>query len=155
MVEQEVGRVIIPKIYEKLGLTVTITLFPGKRAQAEATSGAKDGEIMRIFTYGENNPTVVRVPTPYYSLETMGFVKKGSDIVITNKEDLAKYQVVKVLGVKHTDNITAEMSPNQITNMSSTDKIMMAVLKGRADVALTNTTDRLIIIKKFGFDELV
>lgn len=78
LVEQEVGRAIIPKIYEKIGLEVTITPLPGKRAQAEATSGVKDSEIMRIFTYGENNPTVVWVPPPYYSRETMGFIQKAA-----------------------------------------------------------------------------
>jgi hypothetical protein len=52
LIEQDVGRIIIPEIYNNLGMTVTIKPVPGKRAQQLATSGKKDGEIMRIFTYG-------------------------------------------------------------------------------------------------------
>ncbi len=154
LVEQEVGRIVLTEVYKSMGINIDITPLPGKRAQSEATSGAKDGEIMRIFTYGENNPTVVRVPTAYYSLETMGFVKKGSGVKIGSKEELAKLHAAKVLGVKHTDNITKGMPANQLIDMTSTDKCMMAVLKGRADVCLTNTTDGEIIKKKFGFADI-
>ncbi len=64
LVEQEVGRVIIPKIYSKLGIEITITPMPGKRAQQMANSGIKDGEIMRIYSYGNETPNTIRVRTP-------------------------------------------------------------------------------------------
>jgi ABC-type amino acid transport substrate-binding protein len=153
LIEQEVGREIIPKIYEKLGYTVTITPLPGKRAQLEATSGTKDGEIMRIYTYGENNPTVVRVETPYYYLETMGFIKEGSGIVIKSKADLARHKLVKVRGVKHTDNITAGLS--NVTDINDTEQMMRFLRSGRADVALTNTVDGLLVLDKLGYDNIV
>jgi hypothetical protein len=55
------GRIILPQIFEKIGIKITITPLPAKRAEAAATSGKKDGEIMRIFSNGETNPTVVRL----------------------------------------------------------------------------------------------
>lgn len=152
LVEQDVGRLVIPEIYNKLGLTVDIAPRPGKRAQLEATTGEKDGEIMRIFTYGENNPTVVRVPTPYYYLETMAFVKEGSGVTVNSKEDLSNYKLVKVRGVKHTDNITKGLS--NVHTIDSTDKMMKYLLAGRADVALTNTTDGLLALKKLGISNV-
>jgi len=149
LIEQEVGRIIIPEIYKKLGIKVTISPLPGKRAQALATSGEKDGEIMRIWTYGENNPTTVRVPTPYYFLETMAFIKKGSGIVIGGKEDLKKYKLSKVRGVKHTTNITAGIE--NVHDLNSTEQMMKFLEKGRSEVALTNTVDGLIVLKKLGY----
>ena len=79
LIEQEIGRIIIPKIYQKLNIDVDISSKPAKRAQAYATSGKKDGEIMRIWTYGVENKTTIRVPTPYYKLETMAFIKKDNN----------------------------------------------------------------------------
>jgi len=153
LIEQEVGRLIIPEIYKKLNLKATISPVPGKRAQFLASSGTKDGEIMRIWTYGIENPTTIRVPTPYYYLETMAFIKKGSGIVINNKKDLSKYKLVKVRGVKHTNNITKGFS--NVHDLNSTETMMKFLQAGRADVALTNTVDGMLVLKKFGIKNIV
>lgn len=153
LIEQEVGRILIPEIYKKLNIKVTITPYPGKRAQAEAITGKKDGEIMRIWTYGKENPTTKRVSTPYYQLETMAFYKKGSNVKINNKNDLKKYKLVKVRGVKHTNNITKGMK--NVKDMNSTSQMMKLLQSGRADVALTNTVDGILVLKKLGYKNIV
>ena len=153
LIEQEIGRIIMPEIYDKLDMSITITPLPGKRAQFEATSGASDGEIMRIFTYGLENETVVRVPTPYYYLETMAFIRKDSNVVINTKEDLKNYKIVKVRGVKHTNNITH--GHDTIVDLNTTEQIMKFLDKGRADVALTNTVDGLMVINDLGLKNIV
>ena len=153
LIEQEVGRLVLPEIYKKLNVAIDISPQPGRRAQAYAISGKKDGEIMRIWTYGIENPTTLRVPTPYYKLETMAFVKKNSNIIITTKEDLKKYKIIKVRGVKHTNNITAGLS--NTNDIENTEKMMMFLQAGRADVALTNTVDGLLALKKLGYTNIV
>lgn len=65
LVEQEISRLILPQIYARLSIDITITPLPAKRAQFEADSGISDGEIMRIHSYGEEIKNVIRVP---YSL---------------------------------------------------------------------------------------
>ena len=79
-----------------MGIDIQVTGMPGNRAAIETTKGRVDGEIMRIWSYGIDNPDVIRVPTPYYFLETMAFYKEGSDVVVNSAEDLAKYSVLKV-----------------------------------------------------------
>lgn len=153
LIEQEIGRIILPQIYKKLGIDITITPLPGRRAQFQATSGKSDGEIMRIYSYGVENPTTFRVPTPYYSLETMAFIKKNSRIKITKKADLSKYSIVKVRGVKHTNNITEGLA--NVTDVNSTEQTMRLVAQGIVDVALTNTIDGLMALKKLGIDSIV
>ena len=152
LIEQEIGRVVLPQIYDKLDLSITITPLPGKRAQFEVTSGSRDGEIMRIYSYGEENNTVIRVPTAYYYLETMAFVRKGSGVVINSKEDLLNYKVVKVRGVKHTNNITK--GHESVVDLNNTRQIMQFLAAGRANVALTNTVDGLMTIEELGLDEI-
>ncbi len=89
------GRIVLTQVYKNIGINITISPLPGKRAQYVANAGIKDGEIMRIWTYGDENPNTIRVPSPYYYLETMPFVSKKSDISILKKEDLAKYRLTK------------------------------------------------------------
>lgn len=153
LIEQEIGRIVLPQVYESLGIDITIIPLPGKRAQYEATSGRSDGEIMRIFTYGLENPTTHRVPTPYYYLETMAFIKKGSGVKIRNKSDLSKYAIAKVRGVKHTNKITEGLT--NISNLNTTKQVMRFVEKGRADVALTNTVDGLMALKQLGINNII
>jgi polar amino acid transport system substrate-binding protein len=153
LIEQEIGRLVIPQIYRKLGIDITITPLPAKRAQLEATSGKSDGEIMRIYNYGEENSTTIRVPTPYYSLETMAFIKKNAGIEITKKEDLGKYKIVKVRGVKHTNNITQGLV--NVSDVDSTEQMMWLVEKGMVDVALTNTIDGLMALRILNIDDIV
>jgi len=153
LIEQEIGRIVLPKIYDNLGIDIKIVPLPGKRAQFEATTGISDGEIMRIFSYGEENPTTHRVPTPYYYLETMAFIKKDSGVKIRDRQDLSKYRIAKVRGVKHTNNITKGLT--QVSDFNTTKQIMMFVALGRADVALTNKIDGLMVLKQFGIDNIV
>jgi len=153
LTEQKIGKIIISEVYNKLNIEVEITPLPGIRAQVEAATGSKDGEIMRIWTYGLETPTTIRVPTPYYYLETMAFIKVNSGIEIDNKEDLRHYSLVKVRGVKHTNNITEGMP--DVYTIGSTEQMMEFLNDGRADVALTNTVDGLMALQKLGFTGIV
>lgn len=153
LIEQEVGRVVLPILYAKLGLNITITPLPGKRAQHSAASGSSDGEIMRIYSYGNENTTNIRVPTPYYKLETMAFVRHGSDISIKSKDDLKHLRVAKVRGVKHSDLVTSDVK--DIYDLSSTEHMMKFLSMGRADVAITNTIDGLVVLNKLGYTDIV
>ena len=146
LVEQEVGKQILPEIYRSIGLDIKISSMPANRAEALATSGRVDGEIMRIWSYGEENPTTVRVPTAYYSLETMPFVMTKSGIVINTKADLNQYRVAKVRGVKHTNNITQGL--DHVFESKNTETMFKLLKAGKVDVVLTNTLDGLIVLKQ-------
>jgi len=149
LAEQEIGRIVLPQIYKNIGLDISITPYPGKRAQNEAAKGTDyHGEIMRIFSYGNENTNTIRVPTPYYYLETMAFVKTNSPLTILNAEDLKDKKIAKVRGVKHTNNITSGLS--NVYNSNTTEHILKQVETGYVDVALTNTIDGKLILKERG-----
>ncbi|XQW84043.1 substrate-binding periplasmic protein [Thalassotalea piscium] len=136
LAEQEVGKIILTEIYKELGIKITISSLPGNRAEYEANQGVKDGEIMRIFSYGEVNENLIRVPTPYYYLLTTAFIKKGSKIELHTKDDLAQYRLARVRGVKHTKIITMNM-PN-VVEANSTIKMFKLLDQNIVDIALTN-----------------
>lgn len=76
----------------------------------------------------------------------MPFYKKDSGIVINSAEDLAKYSVLKVRGVKHTNNITAGLVNTY--DYDDTKSMLNALDKHRGNVALTHTGDGLFVIDK-------
>jgi ABC-type amino acid transport substrate-binding protein len=152
LVEQEIGRIIVGQIYDTLQVEYTVEALPGKRAALKLKKGAVDGEVMRIYSYGENNPNVIRIPTPYYSLETMPFHRIGEIVDIKNSTDLKHYRIAIVRGVRHTANITRD-SPNVI-KLNSTEQAMRFVLRGRADIALTNTIDGLSVLASYNLKNI-
>ncbi len=153
LIEQQVGHIVLTQIYKNIGIDISISPLPGKRAQHVANSGIKDGEIMRIWTYGNENANTIRVPTPYYYLETMPFVLRKADISILNKKDLAKYRLTKIRGVKHTNNITKGLT--NIYEMSSTEEMFKLLLSGKVDVVLTNTSDGNLAVERLGLSNVV
>ncbi|TMP39033.1 substrate-binding periplasmic protein [Pseudoalteromonas rubra] len=153
LIEQEVGRLVLPEVYRKLNVSIVITPYPGKRAQQLVRSGKRHGEIMRIYSYGDENPHTIRVPTPYYTLETMAFVRSDSHVDLQSEQDLSNYRIAKVRGVKHTNNITKGMS--KVEDTDTTIQALNLVSKGLADVALTNRIDGLVMLAQAGIENVV
>ncbi len=146
LVEQEIGKIVLTEIYQQLGFSIEISSFSGNRAQFEANSGQKAGEIMRIWSYGAENKNLIRVPTPYYSLVTAAFLRKDSTIKITKASHLNGYKIARVRGVKHTNNITKNL-PN-VADSNSTEAIFKLLLQGSVDIALTNYIDGIEVLKR-------
>lgn len=145
--EQKIGAIVLTEVYRKLDVSMDIEPMPGKRAIAEAVSGRKDGEVMRIWSYGIEHPELIRVPTPYYQLETMGFYKNSSRVIIKSIDDLRAYDVFKVRGVKHTNNITDGL--DRIYDYDNTKDMLNALRDDRSAIALTHTGDGIFTINKY------
>lgn len=47
--------------------------------------GGTDGEIMGIWSYGIDNPDMIRVPTAYYYLQTGASIVKAKCQVLNNQ----------------------------------------------------------------------
>jgi hypothetical protein len=152
LAEQEIARIVLPQIYQSIGKTISITPLPANRAQYEANTGIKAGETLRIYTYGIENTNQTRVPTPYYFLHTAAFSLKNNQVKITGKDDLKKYRVGKINGVKHTENITKGL--NKIYNSNNTVSLFQQLLAGNIDVALTNLSDGELLLSKDKFSNV-
>jgi len=153
LVEQEIGKIILSAIYHELALNIDITSYSGNRAQYEANSGQKAGEIMRIWSYGAENNNLIRVPTPYYSFVTSAFTLKNSAINISKASDLAGYKIARVRGVKHTNNITKNLSG--VSDSPSTKAMFKLLQQGQVDIALTSYTDGIQVLKQLKLENEV
>lgn len=152
LAEQEIAEKMLINIYSKLAIHLNVVSLPGARAKIETSIGAYDGEVLRVFSYGKNNPAIVRVPTSYSSLETTAFALKGRQITIENKSDLELYHIVVIRGVQHTKDITRGLK--NVHEVDNGEQMMRFLALGRADVALTNTLAGSRVVKHFGLDNI-
>lgn len=148
LAEQEIAQWLLTDIYQQLGMTFQVTPLPGARAKELTRLGAYDGEVLRIHSYGENNPDILRVPTAYSSLETTAFALTKKNIVINTRDDLARYRIVVIRGVLHTQDISQGLDNVHI--VENGEQMMNFLALGRADIALTNTLAGFQVLKRFG-----
>ncbi len=152
--EQEIAAKMIVPIFQKAGYNVEVEFLPGLRAKRNSTSGINDGEILRIYSFGENNPSLIRVPTDYSSVETTAFGLKKRNIIINTKEDLQKYKIARLRGVQTTIDLTADYS--DVMDAGSVDELMRMLVLEVADIAITSDIGGISAIKKMRkSDEIV
>ncbi|MFD2167041.1 substrate-binding periplasmic protein [Thalassotalea euphylliae] len=144
--EQEIARIVVPQLFARIPVSISVQPLPANRALVDAISGRVDGEIMRIHSYGENNRNVERVMTPYYQLRTAAFIRVDSDIKIRSTYNLSNYKVGKVAGVQHTIDITKGLV--RVYDSPNTAKLFQDLAAGKIDVALTNLADGMPYVQK-------
>jgi hypothetical protein len=78
--------------YSKIGIAIKTTKYPGKRALQESSQGRVDGEVFRIHKIGEIYPSLIRVPAPFYTDNTIAF-SNGKSFKVNSGDDLKNYSV--------------------------------------------------------------
>lgn len=146
LTEQKVGEIILTEVYRKLNIEISTSAFSGKRAEFEANEGLKDGEILRVWAYGDENPNLIRVPTPYLHLITMAFIRKDHNITLHDKTDLANYRLARVIEIKHTEYITQGMT--NVVEASSTINMFKLLEQDSIDIALSDYVDGMWTLSK-------
>lgn len=146
LAEQIVGERLVSEIYRRASIDVKITPLPAERSLLMANTGQVDGETLRIWSFGEKYPNLLRVPTAISSLKTQAFALKKSKVVIKEKKDLSLYRLAFVRGVQHTTNLAAGFK--EIHELSDAVGLMRFISAERADVAFTSRINGLAVLKK-------
>ncbi len=150
--EQIVGQRLLTEIYKRAGIPMDIEPMTGSRALEEASSGRKDGETLRIFALGEKFPSLIRVPTPISDLTTQAFGIDKPYVDIKTADDLKKYSITIVRGVRHTLNITQGLKNVHV--LPSSNLFVEFLSRGRSDVGLTGRLNGLSLIKASGLNNV-
>ncbi|MFT5839984.1 MAG: polar amino acid transport system substrate-binding protein [Flavobacteriales bacterium] len=152
LAEQEIAEKMIVPIFKSAGFDIKIEAMPAGRARAEVVAGRKDGSLLRIFSYGENNPSLIRVPTPYSTVETVAFALESKNISITSIDELGEQSLVIVRGVQTTHDLTKNF-PNvhAVTYLSQAMRFLKA---GRADILITSDIGALAMIKRLNITNI-
>jgi hypothetical protein len=132
--EQDVAEALFLQAMLNLKVPVVVDAVPPERANMLVLSGAVAGEVARIDSYGQKNPTLIRVEPSHYYLSSVAFARKDRAIKLFGVADLAQYQVVQIRGVQHSTDIVKELPHLRESNNSES---MFSLLNaGRVDVAV-------------------
>jgi ABC-type amino acid transport substrate-binding protein len=152
LAEQEIAAKMIVPIFNSAGFDIKVEPMPARRARAEVVSGRVDGSLLRIFSYGESNPSLIRVPTPYSTVETVAFALESKNISITTVAELSLHTLVIVRGVQTTHDLTKNF-PN-VQEVSYLDQAMSILKAGRADVLITSDIGALATLKRLKINDI-
>ena len=143
---QDVAGELLTEIYKRAGLTAKIDPSPPARNNIRALNNQIDGEVARVGSYFEKNPSLFKVEPAYYYLETTAFAKNSRTIVIKSAVDLHKYRVAIIRGVAHAQNVT-EGVPNLVM-VNSVEQLFEMLNLDRIDIAVDAYVNGLNAIKK-------
>lgn len=93
--------------FNRLGLSWEYQVFPGKRRDHLLDTGKVDGELSRVFSYGDDHPELIRINESPFSISMSIFSKKNIKINSLDKLKDGKYKIGVLRGSKQ---------PNQIVD---------------------------------------
>lgn len=144
---------VLKELYIRLGYTIEVISMPPQRAAEESSKGRVDGEVARIFNFNANCPQLVRIPTPYSSVDTIAFVRKDSGITSVTAAELKNYRVARIRGVLNTNRLTAEV--DQVFDFTSIETMMSFISMKRADIALVNRIGGMAALKAMNNHDII
>jgi len=123
---------ILSKAYQKIGHTITVKNYPGKRSVYYANEGISDAELIRIKGTEVKYPNLVRIPTPILISKMVVLTSKDSNFTPLKWEDLAKTKIGIPLGVKLLEDRIAHLAPMRVPY---SENLLRMVILGRIEVA--------------------
>ncbi len=149
---QEISGQVLIEAYSKIGYDVEIKLFPNARAPLTANTGRVDGEISRIKGINKKFGNLIRVPIAVNYLEGYAFAKK-TDTMVSNWEDLKKYKVICVRGVKFVEENMAKrnITCNDVTFFTQAVKMLQ---RGRGEIAIFPKVNGISAIREANISDV-
>lgn len=140
-----VSSYILREIYKKAGLDLEIISMPATRATIQSTTGATDGETHRVKSYGNIHPELLIVQPSYYCIDTVLFAQKGSDALQADLEEISRYRVAILKGVKNAIELTEGFA--DIQEFETSLQMMQFLALGRTDYVLLSHLNGNSVLK--------
>jgi len=128
---------IIVEAYRRIGIKVQLKKYPAARSLALATQGKLDGEVIRIFDLQKEHPSLLRVPTSFFSVKAKVF-KINKNIRVNKLEDLANYKSGILHGILYGEKLTQSYPHIKIQSVS---QLFRMLLTGHQDIDLAIITE--------------
>jgi hypothetical protein len=148
--EQKIAALLLNDIYADAGLKENSKPLPPARANMLAVAGQVDGEVARIQSYADKNPSLLQVKPAYYYLETVAFTK--NQLKVTDKQSLKPYRVGIVRGIVHAEN-AAEYAA-KIEVVSNYEQLFRMLDAGRIDVAIDTGVNGAKMIRQLALKDI-
>ncbi len=144
---------LLAEIFRQAGLALEIVPMPGPRVTKMSLAGELDGEVIRIQSYGQNYPVLVRVEPPYYHLSVRAYSMASRNARVTTREDLQQYSLGAIRGMAYAFELT-ENHP-ALTLTQNSEQMFRMLQAGRLDLVLESHLAATASIDKLGLKDVV
>lgn len=151
LIEQEVAELLIQYIFVGTDVRLTVKPLPPLRANHSNLDKLIDGEIARIYEYGESFKELVRIEPPLYYLETVVYCKDPHK-KFSKFEELNNSSISVVSGVAHSKIPTSIKS--EIIYAKNAKQMYDLLLSNRVDYIIDTSINGNDIIKKNSFQNI-
>jgi len=151
--EQVIASKILLQIYKRAGLDAHVQALPAARSNATLLDGLLDGEVARVQTYLDKNPTLVKVTPAYYHLTTTAFARSGSGISVKTKSDLARFRVGYLRGIAHAESISKGLEKLDV--IGTYEQMYKMLEHNRIDIAIDADVNGQTRAKDMGYSDIV
>jgi ABC-type amino acid transport substrate-binding protein len=143
---------VLEEAFRRNKITFTAKHYPSARSLAMSNSGEADGELHRVYEFHEitqnKYPNLIRVDSQMLTVAVTLFAAKDG-ITAKTWDDLTPYTVAYKRGRKNFEKgVNKVLPPEQILAMDTDEDALRMVVRGRADLAITNAPEILVIISK-------
>lgn len=142
---------ILTEAYSTIGLDIAIRRLPAARALEAANEGQTDGEAGRVSVIEEDNPNLIRVPTPIYLNHVVCFTKRKDIDPRKGWDGLAPYSLASVVGYKFIEKKTLHMRRKLV---ASYDVLFAMLESDRVDAVLTEYLEALPTLKGLEMEDV-
>jgi len=125
---------LLAEIYRRAGLGLQVEVLPAARASLVALSDKADGELVRIASYGQTYPQLVRVDPAFYRVSVRAYSLAARSAQVQTRDDLHHYTVAAIRGMAYaqelTDNhpaLTLTQNPLQLFRMLAAGRVDVVV----------------------------
>ncbi|NRD73978.1 hypothetical protein HQQ94_12165 [Shewanella sp. VB17] len=144
---------IYTEAFSRLNMDFSYIVVPVIRASKMADFGSIDGEMSRVFTYGEKHPDLIRVEEPISNWQISAFTYDPS-IKISSWHDIqtSQYKVEYYRGTFGVaKRLSNHISAEKLTDSSDPIHSLRKLERGRIDIFINTTalTKDLLATKEF------
>lgn len=144
---------MVKVIFKHAGYDVEVKALPAKRAQHYSNTGFLDGEVLRVYEFGEVNDSLIRVPTPIYSVKTTAYTLKYRGLHLSSVEDMKNYRIGFLRGVLNINEIVEGF--DKIERLTNEEKLLKFLDSGRTDIIIAGGLGTQSLIIKNGYSDII
>jgi hypothetical protein len=141
---QNVAFLLLQEIYKRAGIAISARNMSSKRSLAQTSRGQMDGEILRIKSVEKHYPTLIRIPTAVYHIQTQLFTAQEN---LSNQEINDQLWIsnkfATVSGVLHSEQLVKKHNIQNVQKLVDLKQMLTFVSLGRADIGITSRLNGL------------
>lgn len=130
--EADIGVRIMTEAYRRLGITIEVRRFAAELATQRSSSGAVDGEVLRLDGLDQRYPDLVQVPVPVSLLEVAVY-SRDSTRHVTAWQDLTGLNVAAVRGVTAVERAIGDLHVRQVDTYA---ELYPLLVRGEVDAII-------------------